>query len=235
MRNPIKNISAILICLLLLVAGCKSVDESDGGDADALIPEAGPENYTATAYAAEFKMWEHFKKPFADADKTDQGDTNLCWAAAAANVLAWSDWAADEDDTFNIFKKHFDDDSGYIYDALNFYFNNYVYGVGADMVTVKESRSHMLLDFIVSTAHDGKGIIAKIAYPGKKISHFITIWGYRYFPEDDNFGLFFSDSDDHVHSIRYCDATWNDTAGRWEMDGLHPNSFLEYIVALAPN
>ena len=40
---------------------------------------------------------------FADVDKTGEGDTNLYWAAMAANILAGTGWSTDEDDTLNTF------------------------------------------------------------------------------------------------------------------------------------
>ena len=115
-----KNLAAMVICIFLFLAGCIPDGGGDGEklNGDDLVPGAGAEDYTASDYDSEFKMWEHDDTPFADADKTEQGDTNMCWGAAAANLITWSGWAADEDDTFDIFKDHFKDKAGYVYDAL---------------------------------------------------------------------------------------------------------------------
>jgi hypothetical protein len=227
-----KYLSIFLFCLLLVVGGCKS---SGGGDADESIPAAGAEDFTAQDYAPDFRMWEDNGAPFADADKTETGDLNMCWAAAAANLLAWSGWAADEDDTFDIFKAHFEDEPGYVYDALNHYFANYETTVRAEMVTVREFRSHMLLDFIVSAVHAGKGVAVKITYPGKEIGHFLTIYGYRYLADEDNFILYFTDSDDGFHQIRQFKVDWNDVKGRWEIQHLYRDYYLVYALSLAPS
>ena len=93
-----KYLSTILICIFLLIGGCKS---GGGGDADVFIPGAGGEDYTDDDYKSDFRMWESLEKPFADADKTAVGDINMCWAATAANLLTWAGWAADEDDAFD--------------------------------------------------------------------------------------------------------------------------------------
>ena len=224
-----KYVSTILI--FLLIGGCNS--GGGGGDADEFIPGAGAEDYTAQDYAPDFKMWERNETPFADADKTEAGDLNMCWAAAAANLLAWAGWADNEDDAFDIFRTYFEDKPGYVYDALSYYFSNYETGVSAEMVSVRETRSHILLDFIVSAVHEGKGVAMKITYPGKEIGHFLTVYGYRYLAVEDNFILYFTDSDDGSHQIRQFKVEWNDANTRWEIQDLFRDYYLVYTLSLA--
>lgn len=226
-----KYLSTILICIFLLIGGCKS--GGGGGDADEFIPGAGAEDYTTQGYSLDYRMWEHNQTPFADADKTKTGDLNMCWAAAAANLLAWARWTADEDDAFNIFKTHFADKPGYVYDALKHYFTNYETSVRAEMVTVREARSAKLLDFIVSALHEGKGVSVKINYPGKEIGHFLTIYGYRYLNDEDNFILYFADSDDGSHQVRQFKVDWNDTSNRWEIQYYYRDYYLVYAISLS--
>lgn len=233
-----KKLSAILICLILLTGGCKSGGGSGGGGsggvgADLRIPEAGAEDYTAGDYEPLFKMWEHFAIPFTDADKSESDDSNMCWAASAANLLVWSGWAADEDDVFNTFKLYFDNVPADVYDALDYYFDNFVPSVSADMVTVREARSHMLMDFAVSALHEGKGVTIKINKPGQAVGHFVTVFGYMYFAAEDNFILFFTDSDDHLHQMRNFKVLWNDTTDRWEIQGLYEDWYLAYVISLS--
>ena len=227
-----KYISTILIFIFLIIGGCNSGGGS-GGDADEIIPAAGAEDYTAQDYKSDFKMWEHNQIPFADVDKTDADDLSMCWAAAAANLLAWTGWAADEDDAFEIFKAHFEDKPGYVYDALSYYFTDYETGVSAEMVSVREFRSHMLLDFIVSAVHEGKGVAMKITQPGKEFGHFLTVYGYRYLADEDNFILYFTDSDDNEHQMRHFKVEWNDANNRWEIQYLYRDYYLVYALSLA--
>ncbi len=224
-----KYLSTILICIVLLIGGCSS----GGGDTDEFIPGAGAEDYTGDDYAPDFRMWERNETPFADADKTEVGDLNLCWAATAANLLTWAGWTADEDDAFDIFRTHFEDKPGYVYDALRYYLDNYETGVSAEMVTVRETRSHMLLDFIVSAVHDGKGAAIKIAHPGKEFGHFLTIYGYGYNADEDSFDLYFTDSDDGLYRIRQFKVEWNDANDRWEIQYLYRDYYLVYALSLA--
>ena len=227
-----RYLSTILICILLLIGGCNS-SGGGRGDADESIPGAGAEDYPNRDYASEFMMWESYETPFADADKMGVGDFKMCWAAVAANLLTWTGWAADEDDAFDIFRAHFEDEPGYVYDALGYYFTSYVSGVKAEMVTVREARSSMLLDFIVSAVHEGKGVAMKIAYPDKKIGHFLTIYGYRYLADEDNFILYFADSDDGDHEIKKLKVEWNDANRRWEIQNSYPDWYLVYVLSLA--
>ena len=230
-----KYLSTILICILLLIGGCNSSGSGGGGggrDADESIPGAGAEDYTDQEYATDFRMWDYNETPIADADKMGVGDLNMCWAAAAANLLTWAGWAADEDDAFDISRAHFEDEAGYVYDALGYYFENYVSGAKAEMVTVREARSRMLLDFIVSAVHEGKGVAMKIAYPDKKIGHFLTIYGYS-FADEANFILYFTDSDDRLHQIQQLKVEWNEANNRWEIQNLYRDCYLVYVLSLA--
>jgi hypothetical protein len=227
-----KYLSTILICIFLIIGGCNS-GGGGAGDTDEIIPGAGAEDYTAQDYAPDFRMWERNETPFADADKTAVGDLNMCWSAAAANLLVWTGWAADEDDVFDLFRAHFEDTPGYVYDALSYYFANYETGVSAEMVSVRETRSHMLLDFIVSAVHEGQGVALKIGYPGKEIGHFLTIYGYRYLADEDNFILYFTDSDDGLHQMRQFKVEWNDADNRWEIQNLYRDYYLVYTISLA--
>ncbi len=226
-----KYISTILIGIFLVIGGCNS--GGGDGDADEFIPGAGAEDYTAQDYALDFRMWELNETPFADADKTEAGDLNMCWAAVAANLLTWGGWVADEDDTFDIFRAYFEDNPGYVYDALSYYFANYETGVSTEMVSVRETRSHMLLDFIVGAVHEGKGVAMKINYPGKEVGHFLTVYGYRYLADEDNFILYFTDSDDHLHQMRQFKVEWNDDNNRWEINYLYRDYYLVYAISLA--
>ncbi|MGD8295807.1 MAG: papain-like cysteine protease family protein [Desulfobacterales bacterium] len=228
--TKMKYFSTILICILLLIGGCNS---SGGEDADELIPGAGVEDYTAQDYAPDFRMWERIEIPFADVDKSGVDDANMCWAAAAANLLTWTGWAADEDDAFDIFRAHFEDKPGYVYNALRYYLDEYETAAKAEMVSVRETQSHMLLDFIVSAVHKGSGVAIKITYPDKEIGHFLTIYGYRYFGDEDNFILYFTDSDDGLHQMRQFKVEWNDANNRWEIQYLYRDYYLEYALSLA--
>ena len=230
-----KNLATVLIFISIFVVGCEFGDNGGGSSSggDDLVPGAGAEDYTARAYESEFKLWEAGEERYADANKDYEGDSKLCWAAVAANLITWSGWAADEDDVFDIFRGHFRNEPGYVYDALRYFFDNYVHGTKAEMVTVRETRSRKLLDFIVSALHESKGVAVKIEKPGKKTGHFLSVFGYRYLEEEDNFILYFTDSDDRAYRIRQFYAGWNDDEERWEFQNLYEDYYLEYVISVA--
>lgn len=225
-----QKFTAILVCLLPLMTACIGDENRDADDA---IPGAGVEDYTAPVDGADVKMWLEWNVPFADANKTGIDDSQLCWAAAVANIVTWTGWAVDENSTFDAFKGHFENNPGYVYDALRFYFKEFVPEVSADMVTVRECRAPLLVDFIASALYAGKGVIIKIEYPNHAVGHFLTVYGYRTSDQPDNPVLFFTDPDDHQRQMRQMSLLWNGAAKRWEIKGLYADWYLEYAVSLA--
>ena len=115
---------------------------------------------------------------------------------------------------------------------MSYYFANYETGVTAEMVSVRETRSQMLVDFIVSALHESKGAAIKITYPEKKIGHFLTIYGYRYLAAEDNFMLYFADSDDGSHQIQQMKIEWKDSTNRWEIQNMYRDYYLVYAISL---
>lgn len=226
-----KPVLVVLMGMALLLGGCINNDDHNP---DERIPGAGIEDY-ADGDPAEphIKMWEAFDIPFADADKTGNNDSQLCWAAAVANMLAWTGWSEDESTTLDLFRYHFDDQPGYLYDALQYYFNDFVPDVQADMVTVRESRSERLLEFLAGALHEGKGAVVKIAYPDRKIGHFVTIYGYWEEKQPETYRLYYTDSDDYVFRMKDMQVTWNETSTRWDINSIYQGWYLEYVVTLA--
>ncbi len=64
---------------------------------------------------------------FYDAEKTGVGDSLLCWAGSASNMLYYTGWAnedlgfSDEDDVFDYFKSHFSDAGGQAYYGIDWF------------------------------------------------------------------------------------------------------------------
>ena len=227
----VKKIGIVIFCLALAF-GCKAGggDASPETGADDLIPDAGDEDYTVIDYAPVFKMWEEFQAPFTDADKNRQDDSEMCWAAAAANIITWAGWSADEDDVFETLKAQFQNQPGYIYEAILLYFSQHIQAVHADSVTIRETRSHLTMDFIVSKLHEGKGVVIFTQSHGNANKHYLTVFGYRYYSETDSFLLYFTDSDDHWHQMRNTKLDWNDDTDKWMSPSL--GWYLEYAISL---
>jgi autotransporter passenger strand-loop-strand repeat protein len=66
-----------------------------------------------------------------DAEKTGAGDTNLCWAATASNMLYWAGWGKDtgsltvsrEDDLLDYYRESFTNLNGYIEAGIEWFLN----------------------------------------------------------------------------------------------------------------
>ena len=206
-------------------------DENQDPDED--IPAAGVEDYIESGDPTDYRMWLEWETPFADADKTGNDDSQLCWAAAVANTLAWTGWVDDENSAFEIFRNHFENKPGYTYDALKFYFEEYVPDVSAEMVTVREIRPTRLLDFIKSALYGGEGVIVKIAYPEGNVGHFVTVYGYQGSDSKKNPVLYYTDSDDYRLQMNEMPLRWNNANVQWEILGIYADWHLEYVVSLA--
>ena len=50
----------------------------------------------------------------------------------------------------------------------------------------------------------------------------MTVFGYMYLAEEDNFVLMFTDSDDYLNQMRNFKVLWNDNTDRWDIQGLVP-------------
>ena len=159
-----------------------------------------------------------------DAEKTraTRADDLACWAAPAANVLAWTGWgnAAGFEDEDRIFAhlvgglvKHRADSprtawewwfgggqpgGGLIKDTP---FPDYTWesprgalyrGLGCKMIERRPLSLKQLLD-------EGYGVVIQVITPlpgGGRDSHMITLWGYTYTDEQPFTGIIVSDSDD---------------------------------------
>ena len=59
--------------------------------------------------------------------------------------------------------------------------------------------------------------------------------GYSYLAEEDNFILYFTDSDDGRHRMRQFYVAWNDDSELWEIQNLYSDYHLDYAISLARN
>jgi hypothetical protein len=72
----------------------------------------------------------------------------------------------------------------------------------------------------------------KITYPEKEIGHFLTIYGYSYLADEDNFLLYYTDSDDGWYQIQQFKVEWNDVNNRWEIQNLYRDYYMVYAISL---
>jgi len=177
-----------------------------------------------------------------DAEKspTNSEDDDLCWAAAASNILEWTEWGvvggmSTSDDIFQHFQDHWTDVGGWPQYAWEWWFNGTSDAPGGSIVDVpgggdfypsKEAASYYLESWIASDAmmkideylHAGYGVTLLIYGPG---AHAITCWGYNHNTSNssDYLGVWITDSDDDKGSLsppdrlRYYEVV--QSAGSW--------------------
>lgn len=167
-------------------------------------------NTTAFATPYSYLLYDSFGGTFHDAEKSleNSEDDLMCWAASAANLLAWTGWGypegqsfADEDDIFQYFQGHWTDDGGNAYYGLEWWFT------GTNQTQGKEGWSQVDISggnfwsegtfsdyyrFDGISLPDSMTTIADLLQNGYATSlsvtngtewHAITAWGYDY--DDD--------------------------------------------------
>lgn len=198
-----------------------------------------------------------------DADKVHkQVDGNMCWAATASDILAWTGWGEVirnvqnidgeannhendiEDMIFSRFKEAFANDSGYIGDAIQWFFDgsegNLTETVPGKGNLLHQAADVSLLDIaninnmntLASELRSGSGVGLSIHTASGDSGHALTCWGYAYNSglsrTDPNYytGLIISDSNDRIGSnvaslekwsdtMKYIAIEWSDEAQRY--------------------
>ena len=209
MEDIMKKVISLLILLTFIIACGDSADDPDGG-----LPESGPEDYCPDlSYEKTFSAPNAFDQPFADADKDGDNDDKMCWAAAAANMLVWSGYAADEDDVFNIFKRQFPNEPGYLVEAVEYYLEVYSTGTKAENIMVREYETENVMDFIACALNERKSVNILIDFKNDNRLHYLTVYGYGDLTEE-RVKLQVADSDDKEHRLKIITFLYNEE-GYW--------------------
>ena len=157
---------------------------------------------------------------WSDAEKSPVSaeDDNMCWAAAAANVLDWTGWGqmagyTDADGIFGCFQDHWTDAGGMMQFAWSWWFDgadasrrqdgwSYVDVPGGGFVDElydftdyyhRTSANALAMSAIDEYLRSGYGVAVIVSKRGR--SHTLTSWGYDY-GEDGYSGIWVTDSDD---------------------------------------
>ena len=163
-----------------------------------------------------------------DANKTKDGDDDeFCWAAAAANLLAWGNWGTTTYNTaqtiFANFKAHWTDAMGQMNYGWQWWLNglqppargytgstvnaagggNYWSSIMAADYFYLNGTTSMLLDTIKQAFAAGYGVTGGIINSSTSKQHAVTIWGYEYDATNAYTGMYLTDADDGITGLRY--------------------------------
>lgn len=216
------------------------------------------------ASAGTYLNFEHWGGQWTDAEKSPAtaNDDNMCWAASAANVLAWTGWGEragfnSADAIFQHYQDHWTNEGGLMGFAWQWWFDglspsqgwpgwsqaNPAGGRLVDHAGAFESFYHRngmdseALPAIAGYLREGYGVALVITEPGR--SHTLTCWGFDY-EGDDYLGIWVTDSDDDKDSLdppnvlRFLPVAFQ--AGRWFLQNgdAISSQYINEVQALAP-
>ncbi|MCP4376643.1 MAG: hypothetical protein GY794_10780 [bacterium] len=216
-------------------------------------PVLGDQTPTGESYL----LYDNWGGTWVDAEKSryNSEDDNMCWAAAASNVLDWTGWGrvagiTDTDQTFAYFQDHWTDQGGLMGFGWQWWFtgtNPSSGWSGWSQVDVDGGGFHPSVNYnsyqhyssndasamstINSYLRSGYGTSIGIYGPG---GHAITVWGLTHDTDDSTAynGLYITDSDDHKYyssppdRLRYYNVEYSD--GKWYLQDYY-NSNEWYI------
>jgi hypothetical protein len=217
-----------------------------------------------TTALTDYMLYDDFGGTWHDANKSvlDLDDDNMCWAAAAANVLAWTGWGlvdgmTTSDQMFAYFQDHWTDLGGASEFGWEWWFNGTdpsqgwadwsqvnVPGGGFwpdedfDSYCVAKNVTSDAIAVIGQAIRNGDGVTTGISADGwLGGDHAITVWGYSYGSSQTDYqGLWVTDSDD-LGSLKYYDVVLNDN--RWTLQGYTifdlASWYIRDVSSLSPN
>lgn len=216
---------------------------------------------SSLARATSYHVYDQWGGTWHDANKTWSGDGNLCWAAAASNILDWAGWGTSayntETQIFNYFKAHWTNDGSLPEYGWNWWLTGTLppggtgwegwsqvkvsgggFWSGVDFSGVyHEAWSGNLLTAVDSFFDSGYGVTLAIYKPkggGEYYGHALTCWGYDYTDQNGYTGIYFTDSDDGVTALMHYSVSYSD--GDYYLTGYSGGSwFIGGVEALAQN
>lgn len=221
----------------------------------------------AAAVPTDYYLWDDWGGTWSDAEKTNVNadDDDMCWAAAASNILEWTGWhgtgsKTNTDNIFGHFLDHFSDDGGLTKYAWEWWLEgNYtpqgwadwsqvdVPGGGGFYPSVDFWGDYYYQDETLSSIMSSLDVFQHAGYGteisvGGTMAHAITAWGFSY--DDvtgDYLGIYVTDSDDdknnppYADSLRYYDLVY--AGGTWYLQDYYGtnNNYLKRVMALDRN
>ena len=213
-----------------------------------------------SSQASSYFMWDDYGSTYSDAQKIfDGNDDELCWAAAASNILLWTGWSqvlapagysfSSAQGVFQYFIDHWTNLGGGTKYGVEWWFTGNNSSEGwADWAQVDVAGGgnfwsqaeyddnldtyHSSIVYRVADALDmGMGVELSIEWMDGG-GHAITLWGYDYTGADVD-GFWYTESDDDVmDGLQYMPLTWSDAEGRWESMVIGYECFLTSATVL---
>ncbi len=205
----------------------------------------------APALSDTYFIYNQYGGTWQDANKTTSSESNLCWAAAAANILAYEGWGTSTYNTatsiFQYFANDWSNKTGYMAWAWNWWFSGtkpltaaYAYPVVAGgkffpALNLNNYFYYASTGNLMSTAdsllHNGDGVTMTIR--DGSLAHAVTLRGFSYSSPGTYTGIYITDSDDGAVGLENYSVTSKNNI--WYLSGRYNGWTISDIEALGPN
>lgn len=193
-----------------------------------------------------------------DADKDFvSDDDDLCWAAAASNLLAWGGWDAgfsNEQTIFQVFEDHWQNLGGKMYEAWKWWLDGagptrrlpgakvdvggaggyYLREYAPEVFVQSLLGAADLLLTTLDTAFDAAfGVTAGLLHDSDPTqSHALTVWGYASDGvSGELLGLYVTDSDDDAYQQVYVEIAYDAGLSAWSLGGGYSDWYIRQLDA----
>jgi len=188
-----------------------------------------------------------------DVNKNWVDDSNMCWAAAASNILGWGGWGTSifntGDKIFQNFKDHWTNDGGLMKYGWDWWLNgtkppneqgwsqvnvdgggNYWPTYDFDYYYHEDWNTSKSMSAIDEYLHSGYGTTLAI-YRGLS-GHALTCWGYEY--DDKGYtDIYVTDSDDSEFQLVKTSVSWNPGKNCWILGDAYKGYHIGGVEAFA--
>jgi len=151
-----------------------------------------------------------------------QGSSNLCWAATAANMLAWSGWgmSSDSQTIFGYFQNYWPNSAWYTAGGIQWYFNGNSTVPGGDFYpTINVNQYLFTTNYLIGLQQfilAGDAVSVGVWQSLTGIGHALTVWGYETDNKGNLDGLWVTNSWSPTNpGLQLISAIWDPTIGFW--------------------
>ena len=220
--------------------------------------------FSGPAFGSTYYGYIEWGGTWHDANKTKAGDSSLCWAAAASNILDWAGYYTDtyknQTEIFSDFTSHWTDKGGFPKYGWEWYLNgvnsspggsdfsqpdnlgggNNWSSVPIQLVPIpagvyhEEADDPNAMSAVARFLHAGYGVTLAIYTSGG--AHTLTCWGYESNDITGAYtGVYVTDSDDGQSDMVRYSVSQHDVGGPWYIGYGTGSWYISEVEALARN